>query len=215
MQLDVARCGPFGLKAGQWTDDTSMALCLGESLLAQGGFDPKDQMGRYLNWWKWGYLSSTGSCFDIGMTVRAALERFERTGEPYSGSIDARAAGNGSLMRLAPVALFYAPNVDEVVEFSARSSRTTHGAPEAVECCRLLGFVLARCLAGMPKHEVLGGSALPLREPAVVDLAGGSYFEKSRDEVRGSGYAVASLEAALWCFHTTTSFEAAVLNAAN
>jgi ADP-ribosyl-[dinitrogen reductase] hydrolase len=91
-------------------------------LLAQSGFDPRDQMGRYLNWWKWGYLSPTGSCFDIGMTVRAALERFERTGEPYSGSIEARAAGNGSLMRLAPVALFYAPNVDEVPSTLRRRS---------------------------------------------------------------------------------------------
>jgi ADP-ribosyl-[dinitrogen reductase] hydrolase len=172
-------------------------------------------MGRYLNWWKWGYLSSTGSCFDIGTTVRSALERFERSGEPYSGSVEPEAAGNGSLMRLAPVALFYAPNIDEVIEFSAQSSRTTHGAPEAVECCQLLGFVLARCLAGKPKHEALNGSGLALSELKVSELARGQYLNKSRNEVRGSGYAVASLEAALWCFQTTSTFEAAALEAAN
>jgi ADP-ribosyl-[dinitrogen reductase] hydrolase len=212
---DMVGAGPFGLKSGQWTDDTSMALCLAESLLAHGGFDARDQMGRYLNWWKWGYLSSTGTCFDIGMTVRSALEHFEISGEPFSGSLDPKSAGNGSLMRLAPVALFYGPNIDEVVKFSAQSSRTTHGAPEAVECCQLLGFVLARCLAEMPKHEVLDGSGLALTEPKVLELAAGHHINKSRGEVRGSGYAVASLEAALWCFHTTSTFEAAVLEAAN
>jgi ADP-ribosyl-[dinitrogen reductase] hydrolase len=103
---DMVGGGPFGLAPGQWTDDTSMALCLAESLLAKNGFDARDQMGRYLNWRTWGYLSSTGECFDIGMTVRGALERFQRTGEPYSGSTDPNSAGNGSLMRLAPVALF-------------------------------------------------------------------------------------------------------------
>jgi ADP-ribosyl-[dinitrogen reductase] hydrolase len=172
-------------------------------------------MGRYLNWWKWGYLSSTGTCFDIGTTVRDALERFEGTGEPYSGSLEPETAGNGSLMRLAPVALFYAPHLDEVVQFSAQSSRTTHGAPEAVECCQLLGFVVARCLAAMPKDEVLDGSRLALAEPKVLELAAGTYRNKTRDAVRGFGYAVASLEAALWCFHTTSTFEAAVLEAAN
>jgi ADP-ribosyl-[dinitrogen reductase] hydrolase len=192
-----------------------MALCLAESLLARGGFDARDQMGRYLNWWKWGYLSSTGTCFDIGATVLSALERFESSGEPYSGSLDPETAGNGSLMRLAPVTLFYGPNIDEVVQFSAQSSRTTHGAPEAVECCQLLGFVLARCFAEMPKHEVLDGSGLALTEPKVLELAAGHYLNKSRNEVRGSGYAVASLEAALWCFHTTSTFEAALLKAAN
>ena len=212
---DMVGGGPFGLEPGQWTDDTSMALCLGESLLARNGLDARDQMGRYLNWWKWGYLSSTGTCFDIGATVLSALERFESSGEPYAGSLDPETAGNGSLMRLAPVALFYAPNIDEVVKFSALSSLTTHGAREAVECCQLLGFVLARCLAGMPKHEVLDGAGLALTEPKVLELAAGHYLNKNRSEVRGSGYAVASLEAALWCFHTASTFETAVLEAAN
>jgi ADP-ribosyl-[dinitrogen reductase] hydrolase len=92
---DMTGGGPFGLEAGQWTDDTSMALCLAESLLEKDAFDPLDQMGRYLNWWRWGYLSSTGRCFDIGMTVRSALARYESTGEPYSGSSDPQSAGNG------------------------------------------------------------------------------------------------------------------------
>lgn len=212
---DMIGGGPFGLKAGQWTDDTSMALCLAESLLAKNGFDAVDQMGRYLNWWKWGYLSSTGTCFDIGNTVRAALETFERSGEAYAGSSDPDTAGNGSLMRLAPLSLFYYPNMEDVLRFSAQSSLTTHAAAEAVECCQVLGFVIARCLAGMSKNDVLEASELNLDETAVKQIAMGDYRVKSRSDLRGTGYAVASLEAALWCFCSTQNFEAAVLVAAN
>lgn len=76
---DMRGGGPFGLAPGQWTDDTSMALCLAESLLTKGGFDAHDQMARYLNWWQWGYLSSTGECFDIGMTVGRRCRAFRPT----------------------------------------------------------------------------------------------------------------------------------------
>jgi ADP-ribosyl-[dinitrogen reductase] hydrolase len=102
--------GPFDLKPGQWTDDTSMALCLAESLIESRGFDPADQMRRYVHWYRDGYLSSTGRCFDIGMTVAQALHRFEATGDPFSGSADPSMAGNGSLMRLAPVAMYFRGN---------------------------------------------------------------------------------------------------------
>lgn len=94
---DMVGGGPFGLPPGKWTDDTSMALCLAESLLAKKGFDPRDQMARYVNWWQWGYNSSTGECFDIGLTVRSALMAYMKTGEPFAGSTDPKTAGNGSL----------------------------------------------------------------------------------------------------------------------
>ncbi len=109
---DMVGGGPFDLRPGQWTDDTSMALCLAESLLACGGFDARDQMQRYVRWWREGYLSSTGICFDIGNTVAGALRRFlneeKQLGHanPFAGSTDSHTAGNGSLMRLAPVPLF-------------------------------------------------------------------------------------------------------------
>ena len=105
---DMVGGGPFGLQPGQWTDDTSMALCLAESLISRKGFDPLDQMERYRRWYREGYLSSTNTCFDIGNTVRCAIHAFERTNEPYSGSTNPQSAGNGSIMRLAPVPLFYA-----------------------------------------------------------------------------------------------------------
>jgi ADP-ribosyl-[dinitrogen reductase] hydrolase len=212
---DMVGGGPFNLLPGQWTDDTSMALCLAESLLSSNGFDATDQMGRYLNWWRRGYLSSTGHCFDIGTTVRTALQRFESTQDPFAGSTDSCTAGNGALMRLAPVVLFFYPDLPAVRRFAIDSTRTTHGAPEALDCSQLLAHVLARGLDGASRQQMLDGSALDLASPRVAALATGTYLGKSESDVAGTGYAVASLEAALWCFSNTESFEAAVLRAAN
>lgn len=212
---DMVGGGPFHLAPGQWTDDTSMALCLAESLLERNGFDARDQMTRYLNWWQWGYWSSTGACFDIGMTVRDALTRFQETGEPFAGSSDPRTAGNGSLMRLAPAVLFYYPDREAMRWAARQSSLTTHGAAEAIESCLLLAEVIANALAGQGKDEVLALSPEAYAEPAIRRLAEGSFRYRSRDQIQGTGYSVASLEASLWCFWSTDSFEAAVLAAAN
>ena len=111
--------GSFGWKAGEWTDDTSMALCLASSLTELGRFDAADQMTRYWRWVDEGYLSSTGRCFDVGNTVYDALERFQQTGEPFSGSTDPYSAGNGCIMRLAPVPMFYYPDRAAVIGKSA------------------------------------------------------------------------------------------------
>ena len=128
---DMTGGGPFGLAAGEWTDDTSMALCLASSLVDLGRFDAEDQMRRYVQWWRHGYWSSTGRCFDIGNTVAAALRRFEATGNPFRGSEAPTTAGNGSIMRLAPVALFCFPDEDKAATMAADSSRTTHGRRNA------------------------------------------------------------------------------------
>jgi ADP-ribosyl-[dinitrogen reductase] hydrolase len=212
---DMVGGGPFHLKPGQWTDDTSMALCLAESLLSKNTFDAVDQMGRYLNWWKWGYLSSTGDCFDIGMTVSQALARYQQTGQPFAGSTDPFTAGNGSLMRLVPVVLFCFPDAGQIRQFATDSSRTTHAAAEAIECCQLLAEVIYRALLGAAKSELRTLPDLIFAESKVAAIAQGHYLAKSVSEIRGSGYSVESLEAALWCFHHTDSFAAAILQAAN
>lgn len=207
--------GPFQLKPGQWTDDTSMALCLAESLLRKNGFDAADQMTRYLNWWKWGYLSSTGECFDIGMTVREALSNFQERGDPFAGSTDPYSAGNGSMMRLAPLVLFYFPDPQRVDDYAAQSSRTTHGAQEAIECCVVLARAISKALSGASKEQVLNVECAGLHAPNVMAIAQGKYREKNREQIIGSGYAVASLEAAFWCVLHTDNFADAVLVAAN
>ncbi|OIN44474.1 ADP-ribosylglycohydrolase family protein [Pseudomonas costantinii] len=212
---DMLGGGPFQLKPGQWTDDTSMALCLAESLLNKHGFDALDQMARYLNWWKWGYLSATGECFDIGMTVREALAVFQESGNPFAGSTDPYSAGNGSMMRLAPVVLFFFPDSQSVRTFAVESSRTTHAAQEAIDCCAVLAQAISNALSGVSKDQVLLCSDVCLSAPKVAAIAAGEYCNKSRSEIVGSGYSVASLEAAFWCFHHTDSFADAVLAAAN
>lgn len=213
---DMVGGGPFGLQPGEWTDDTSMALCLATSLLETGRFDARDQMERYLRWRDEGYLSSNGRCFDIGMTVSAALNRYRATGDPFSGSTDRFSAGNGSIMRLAPVPLFYWSDEAEAIRMSGESSRTTHGADECVDACRYFGLLLLRALNGLSKEAILAeGEPSLVSAPAIRAIAAASYRGKTRDEIRGSGYVVASLEAALWCFATTDSFENAILAAAN
>ncbi|HEX8612100.1 MAG TPA: ADP-ribosylglycohydrolase family protein [Telluria sp.] len=212
---DMLGGGPFRLKAGQWTDDTSMALCLAESFLTKGEFDPLDQINRYRNWHQWGYLSSTGTCFDIGMTVRDALSRFSASGDPYSGSTSPRSAGNGSLMRLVPAVLFAYPDRARVLEFAADSSRTTHGAPEAVQACQLFAGILGAALDGQPKEALLANAGFVPTEPKLAAIASGAFLGKADSAIQGTGYAVDSLEAALWCFFHTDSVEAAVLRAAN
>lgn len=212
---DMAGGGPFGLKPGQWTDDTSMALCLGASLVA-GGFDPLDQMRRYLDWADNGYMSSTGRCFDIGATVSRALARFQQTGDPIAGSSDPRSAGNGCIMRLAPVPIRYQDDPAQAVALSGEQSRTTHGAEECVAASRLFGEMLVRALKGAHKEAVLAAPELAGdMPPKLAAIAAGAWRGKSREQVKGSGYVVESLEASLWCFYHSDNFRDAVLLATN
>lgn len=213
---DMVGQGPFDLQPGQWTDDTSMALCLATSLIETGGFDAADQMERYWNWYQTGYLSSNGFCFDIGNTTRQALHRYKETGNPMSGASDPKSAGNGSLMRLAPVPMFYFPHREDILHFSAESSRTTHAAEECLDACRLFGIILLRALAGQSKAEILFAEDENIvTSSSIQAIACGEYRHKSIDQIRGTGYVVESLEAALWCFWTTDSFAEAILKAAN
>lgn len=213
---DMTGGGPFRLRAGQWTDDTSMALCLAASLIDCRRFDARDQMERYLRWLDHGYMSSTGKCFDMGRTVKSALRRFRETGNPFAGSTDPQSAGNGCIMRLAPVPIFWADNVFRAAHFAEESARTTHGATECREAARLFAGIIVRALSGASKDDVLMGDAdLPSAPAKVLALARGDYRRKPRAAIKGSGYVIDSLEAALWCFATTTSFSDAVLTAAN
>ena len=150
---DMVGGGPHELAPGQWTDDTSMALCLATSLVEREEFDVRDQMDRYCRWANTGYMSSTGRCFDIGNTVASALQRYQRDGEPYAGSTDPYTAGNGCIMRLAPVAMSFFPDLDAVERYAADSSRTTHGAEECIDACRFFARIICRALLGRPKTK--------------------------------------------------------------
>ena len=212
---DLVGGGPFGLTPGQWTDDTSMALCLADSLVAHGRLDTGDLMRRFVNWWQHGENSCTGRCFDIGITTRNALSHFERTGRLASdGGDNDRQAGNGTLMRLAPIAIFAAPDIAKAVDLAVAQSRTTHAAPVAHDACAYFATLLVEAIVGAEKETILSPRAFAGRAE-IADIAAGGWRGKTRDQISSSGYVVHTLEAALWCVHQTTDFREAVILAAN
>lgn len=211
--VDMEKVGPFGSTAGSWTDDTAMALCLADSLVEKKGFDLQDQIERYCRWYKDGYLRCPGRHFDIGITTRQALDRFITNGIPQAGSSDPYSAGNGAIMRLAPVPLFYRRHPEKAIEMAGLSSLTTHGAAECVDACRLLAAAIIKALNGASKKEVLSLDPKLVHAPRIAAIARGEYHKKDMAAIRGSGYVVDALEAALWCFDTTNSYEASVLKA--
>lgn len=222
---DMVGGGPFNLKPGQWTDDTSLALCLAESLVEQQGFVPVDQLQRYLMWWKNGYWSSTGKCFDIGNTTIAGLSHFSKTGEVVAPTSEPRMAGNGSIMRLAPVPMAFRLAGSQMHTRAEESSLTTHAAPVAVEAASYFSGLIAGALSGVDKDTLLDdfyspaeGYFSPYRNPLETDIwevAKGSFKEKSESEIRGSGYALHTLEAALWAFYHTDNYEEGLLKVVN
>lgn len=210
---DLVGGGPFGLKAGEWTDDTSMALCLADSLLACSRLDTRDLMQRFLRWRDTGENSVNGRVFDFGTTVGAALERYRRSGDPQSGSTDPFAAGNGSIMRLAPVALRWHHDRNAAVENAREQTKTTHGALEAVEASALLAEILVDAIQTGDKAFVLRPRETGV--PNLAPIAQGQWKEKARDDIRSSAYVVHTLEAALWSVHCENNFRDAILLAAN
>jgi ADP-ribosyl-[dinitrogen reductase] hydrolase len=218
---DIIGGGPFNLKPGQWTDDTSMALCLAQSLIDCNGFDAKDQMDKYWRWVEEGYMSSTGKMFDIGNTTSEALERYRKTGHPYAGSKDSKASGNGSLMRLAPIPMAYANEQHMRLRgFAAEMSETTHGSPECVWACRYLAELISRYLFGAEKNDVVSDVTDVICTPTlysdeITSIMNGGYRSKSAKEIRASGYVTHTLEAALWAFHNSTNFRDGAILAVN
>ncbi len=215
--------GPFNLPRGYWTDDTSMACCLAYSLIKCMGFNAKHQMECYSYWYRYGAYSATGSCFDIGNTTRDAIEQFLKTGQEYSTDTDPMSAGNGSLMRLAPIALFYFDKFEDVVFYAAQSSRVTHAAVEAVDACRYFAALLFGALKGESKEVLLSERYSPVKgywnkyplSPAIDKIAAGEYKTKKRNEIHSTGYVVHTLEAVLWSFYRNETFREGLLEAVN
>jgi ADP-ribosyl-[dinitrogen reductase] hydrolase len=214
---DLVGGGPFRLKPGQWTDDSSMALCLAESILDTDGMDLSDQLRRYLLWRDHGYLSSNGRCFDIGNTTSSQLERFRRSGEPIDPHPNPDSAANGSLMRLAAVPIRWWKNVEQAAEQSGQSSRTTHPADRPVDACRFLGAMVGALIAGASFDEVTAPGFCTFGDlhPLVAEIAAGAWKGKQPPKIRGTGYCIDALEAALWAVGGADDFRSAVLRAAN
>ncbi len=219
--------GPHRLDPGEWTDDTSMALALADSIAAVG-WDLTDQARRYVSWWRTGAYSVNGRLFDIGITTAGALERFEESGDPWtSGDPSPGASGNGSIMRLAPVPVAYVglfpQQLGLLVDRLVESSRPTHASPQCLSACAYFGVLLGGLLHGLPRDQVLDPRWEPVcslqqrvsLHPEILEVAQGSFRTRKPPQIRGSGYVVQSLEAALWAFHDAVDFRQAVLRAVN
>jgi ADP-ribosylglycohydrolase len=219
--------GPHDLQAGEWTDDTSMALALADSI-ASVGWDLNDQARRYVAWWKTGNYSVNGRCFDIGSTTRTALSKFLANQDALvSGDPSEWASGNGSIMRLAPVPVghadLYPDQLAELSRLADESSLPTHASEQCRSACRYLATVLAALVRGEDRQAVLAPDWKPLRtlndirplHPLIQEVVQGSFRHKQPPAIAGSGWVVQSLEAALWAFHAADSFEEAVLRAVN
>lgn len=211
---DMTGGGPFRLAAGQWTDDTSMALCLAESLLHDSDLDPLDLMQRFHRWVDEGYNASTGRCFDIGHTTSSAIMRFRKTGVALAGSTDPREAGNGSIMRLAPVATRWWHDPPTAERIARAQSQTTHGAAEAVDACALLARILCAAVAGRGL-AALAAPIDPAWRPSIAAIAAGTWRDKTTEEIASTGYAVHTLEAAVWACARSRTFEEAILTGVN
>jgi ADP-ribosyl-[dinitrogen reductase] hydrolase len=125
-------------------------------------------------------------------------------------------AGNGSLMRLAPIPMAYCNDPIKAIHYAAESSRTTHGAPAAIDACKFYAGLILNALDGCPKEDLLNRLMYPGElVPEIREIANGSYKQKNPPAIIGSGYVVRSLEAALWAFDRSSSFAEGALLVAN
>jgi len=215
LHTEMTGGGAFNVKPGEWTDDTSMALCLAQSLVECQGFDSKDQLECYLRWMNDGYLSCQGCCIDIGGTTRNALKRFEQTRVSYAGTDNPFESGNGGIMRLAP-AIFASADRATALEHVINSSRTTHASADCLDAAELMGAILWELREGVALKAVL--EDLPEtfeRGIKIGRIKRGLFRTLGRDQISSSGYVIDSLEAALWCCYHSEDFETALITAVN
>lgn len=206
--------GPLNLAPGEWTDGTAMALCLAHSLLDSETVDQFDFMSRLQAWLEDGENACQGHCVAVGDTTRAAIEEFIEEDEPSAGSSAADTAGNGSLIRLAPLAIFGRTYGEMVFFLAGKQSRSTHATIECLDACDLLMAQLIDALSGADRDTALRPHIRQF-SPNTLAINGGEWREKSREDVRSSGYVIDTLDAAIWAVGTSYDFEDAVLKAAN
>ena len=220
---DLVGGGPDNLAAGQWADTTAMALCVADSLIQCRGFNAYDQMDRLTRWRQEGYMTCTGNSFDDWPTIVEALEIYGRTGEPFVGSTDRFSAGHGSLLRIAPSNLFFIMDARRSILMGAETSRITHNAAACIDACRYFGGLIVGAMNGASKAELCQSGYAPLAglwdwlhlSPEIEEVVRGSFKEKEPPDIVADGYVVKTLEAVLWAFYRSESFEEGCLMAAN
>lgn len=190
---EMVECPVFGLPPGYWTDDSSMAMCVMDSYMRRGGYDLKDIGNTFAKWFTEGYLSSIeGRAFDIGRATRAACLHIAYGHEYVYGQEDSQ--GNGSIMRFAPSYLI-AQNESYPAKVMHEVSDLTHSSGKVREVVDKFARILDGHVAGRRTTEVSPYG--------------------TREEVNNSGWAVSTLDAALWAFNTTKTFEDGMVASVN
>jgi ADP-ribosylglycohydrolase len=203
--------GSHGQPAGTWSDDGAMMLALLDSLL-QAGFDPEDQAARYVAWRRNGHYTPDGRVFDIGGTTSAALARFEAGAAAESaGGRGEHDNGNGSLMRILPLALVGRELPDaELVTRAHRASAVTHGHPRAQAACALYLLVARALLAGKAPEVAMAEASGTLHslyaDSPAPDHAEALGFLEAWPDRSGRGYVVDSFWSAWEAFSGADSY---------
>lgn len=212
---DMIGGGPFNLKPGEWTDDTSMAICLSDSLIEKDGvLDKEHLLGLFINWWRNGYNSVNGRCFDIGSTTRTALDKFLQYKE--MGGFNAWSVGNGGIMRLSPAVIAGGQNWPLARDIAIDQSYTTHAHPDCLEAAEILAGILWANINESDRPKPAGRLGdFKINSPRLVQVYNSEISHFPRDLIKSSGYAIDTLEAAAWAVDTSNSFEEAVLKAVN
>jgi len=168
-------------------------------------------------------MGSNGRCFDIGGATRAALSAYNSNPASLFTSINFNTVGNGSLMRLTPVPLFFSKNPKEAIEMSGMSSRLTHDSHICISSCQYYAGLIVGALNGESKETLLSPFYSPIPDfrqtftmhPHVAEVAAGSFKTKNPPQIQGTGHVVQAMEAALWAFYHTSSFDEGVLLVVN
>ncbi|MBD3107778.1 ADP-ribosylglycohydrolase family protein [Bacillus sp. AGMB 02131] len=219
--------GSHNVEAGTWSDDTSMTLGTMKAIADTGMIDYKVIMDNFLSWAMGGEFTVDGDVFDIGITCRTAIIDYKETGcQPLeAGLTDIRSNGNGSLMRMLPIALYcHYRNIsdEEMKEIVNNTSSLTHAHDISRLGCYLYVVFVRALLEGKSIEEayeaMLQSDLLGYSEEAIKHydrIFSRQLNDLTIDEISSSGFVVASLEASLWALLNTTSFEQAVLHSVN
>jgi ADP-ribosyl-[dinitrogen reductase] hydrolase len=207
--------GFLGWDLGEWTDDTAMAVCIAESILSRGYFDPADVAERFLRWFQSG-PRDVGNTISVAMYALASGERWDRAGRWAHEHLGRRTAGNGAIMRCAPIALLDYQTLDRLIEDSVNSALITHWDIRARYGAAGLNLAIAALIQGESPEVALCQAATRV-QGACPEVA--ALFETAgageRADLCPSGFSNDTLRLALWCFVRTNSFEEALIAAVN
>ena len=223
---DMRGYGTYNQPAGTWSDDSSLMLCTVESLL--DGFDTRRLASLFVRWFHQAHWTPWEEVFDVGGTTDRAINRLSQGANPeLAGLTEENSSGNGSLMRILPIALrSFSEPAGLLFDYAHRASSVTHRHIRCQMACGFYCTMVSALLGGEPPKEaylraIRVAGAFYEEPPYSEELAqftrifSGELVSLPEAEIRSSGYVIDTLEASIWCFCNTNSYEEAVLRAVN